>query len=704
VAIKNKYPLVINYDANDNVSGLAEVQLATSDASDIGGDTPSDGQVLTYISADGVYQPRTPTGGGGGGAVDSVNEQTGDVSLYLSSLSAVSFTDLQAPQHLEWDGTNWVNAFEDVQYFRVYNNTASQLDKGSVVFVSGSHNANVAEVGLAQADSADTMPAIGIIRENILAGTEGLAVTFGRASGLALPSPTYTEGDTLYVSPTTPGEVTNQKPTDPSHLIQNIGIVTQTHASNGVAKITGVGRSNDIPNTITLGATTITSASAKFANVDANHILISTAASATSSIASATLFGDYVKSVEGQTPDGTGEVSLTTDNIPQGSTNSYITTGEQTKLGHISVTAAVDLNAIKPTDLAGTTTNNDIIIRNTDSTFGVIEVGNGAGTFLGNDFFGTPAEGSTLEYVTGESTGWSAVPALDLVDFGGGGQIDHGTNLSGLGDDDHTQYVLSAGTRSMSALTVNNEITTKDIEVTRLGQGRPTNFTWTSDYLASQVYQNGWLQGFGTGGSIGGDSTMLNQYQDVAGIISLGVNSNSSARASMYTNNDTLYASGQAWSFATRACMQSASVAGATYSGVIGVANSATDYNLPGYGVYFYCGHGGGNWIARTTGQFGNTETDTGVALSSYTLSVLQIMCNEDWSKAEFYIDGSSVATHTTNLPNRIDNTGFLYKIWNNGAATAGGKMYVDWHDIKVISTSVDRGEGHIKDFSDFTP
>ena len=79
-------------------------------------------------------------------------------------------------------------------------------------------------------------------------------------------------------------------------------------------------------------------------------------------------------------------------------------------------------------------------------------------------------------------------------------------------------------------------------------------------------------------------------------------------------------------------------------------------------------------------------------------------MCNEDWTKAEFYIDGSLVATHTTNLPNRIDNTGFLYKLWNNGAATAGGKMYVDWHDIKLISTSVDRGEGHIKDFSDFTP
>ena len=41
--------------------------------------------------------------------------------------------------------------------------------------------------------------------------------------------------------------------------------------------------------------------------------------------------------------------------------------------------------------------------------------------------------------------------------------IDHGLALSGLGDDDHPQYVLSAGTRAMTELTVNNNISTSGI-------------------------------------------------------------------------------------------------------------------------------------------------------------------------------------------------------------------------------------------------
>lgn len=47
--------------------------------------------------------------------------------------------------------------------------------------------------------------------------------------------------------------------------------------------------------------------------------------------------------------------------------------------------------------------------------------------------------------------------------LGSAAAIDHGLALSGLGDDDHPQYVLSAGTRAMTALTVNNNISTSGI-------------------------------------------------------------------------------------------------------------------------------------------------------------------------------------------------------------------------------------------------
>ena len=90
---------------------------------------------------------------------------------------------------------------------------------------------------------------------------------------------------------------------------------------------------------------------------------------------------------------------------------------------------------------------------------------------LGNlkDTYSTsPGDGSIL-YRQGGA--WTA-QRIDIVQSaagGGGGddggspvKFDHG-GLSGLGDDDHTQYVLSAGTRAMSALTVNNNISTSGI-------------------------------------------------------------------------------------------------------------------------------------------------------------------------------------------------------------------------------------------------
>ena len=90
---------------------------------------------------------------------------------------------------------------------------------------------------------------------------------------------------------------------------------------------------------------------------------------------------------------------------------------------------------------------------------------------LGNlkDTYSTsPGDGSILYRQGGV---WTA-QRIDIVQSaagGGGGddggspvKFDHG-DLSGLGDDDHTQYVLSAGTRAMTSLTVNNNIATSGI-------------------------------------------------------------------------------------------------------------------------------------------------------------------------------------------------------------------------------------------------
>jgi hypothetical protein len=404
----NKIPLALGFDPATNVNtGLEEFVLNLSDAADVCTDAPSAGQALIYNS-DGQYCPSTlpapgeftgnlsdvgqvcsatpeegqalvwsgtgvwcpstiPTGGGGGG-VTSINGDTGPaVDLYLSSLSGITFTELGGglgegdgllPQHLQWNGTNWVNAYEDEQYIRIKNRSGSELKAGQVVHIFN-FQGDQAEVSLARADSPNTMPSIGVVYSNILTDETGLAVTFGTAdvdNSLTIDgSPNV--GDVLYVSPTTSGSLTAIKPTGSSHLIQNVGVLLKA-GSGAKVKVTGVGRANDIPNTLTLGATTITSASAKFANVDADHILISDSASATSSVASATLFSqgitdnNIVTSVNSQTGPS---VTLDADDIGDtATTNKFATRAQLDKVDYLSVTAPINLDSIPAGNLQDT--------------------------------------------------------------------------------------------------------------------------------------------------------------------------------------------------------------------------------------------------------------------------------------------------------------------------------------------------------------
>ena len=186
--------------------------------------------------------------------VSPIQVSSGVVSFTggLNDLSDVTITTPEEGNSLFYNGTNWVNSARDQGYIRVKNDTLSTLNKGLVVYISGPHNANLADVELARANSASTMPAIGVLYQDLSPGDEGLAVAYGRVDGIALPSPTFSEGDTVYVSTSVAGGVTVTKPTGASDLIQNVGIVMKTHATNGVLFVTGVGRSNDVPNSFSI--------------------------------------------------------------------------------------------------------------------------------------------------------------------------------------------------------------------------------------------------------------------------------------------------------------------------------------------------------------------------------------------------------------------------------------------------------------------
>src|SRR6056300_1533121 len=88
-----------------------------------------------------------------------------------------------------------------------YNDSGVELKTGNVVYVVGTHNANLLEVALAKADDPATMPAFGVVTSNILQSGEGVAVTYGKAQVSGIQD--FVEGETVYVSNVHAGMLSN---------------------------------------------------------------------------------------------------------------------------------------------------------------------------------------------------------------------------------------------------------------------------------------------------------------------------------------------------------------------------------------------------------------------------------------------------------------------------------------------------------------
>ena len=120
---------------------------------------------------------------------------------------------------------------------KVTPNTTLTKAAYQAVRVTGAQGQRLA-VAFAQANndnnSADT---IGLVCETIATNQEGFIITVGQLEGInttgALQGETWTDGDVLYLSPTTAGRLTNVKPTGATGHIVVIGYVEYSHANHG---------------------------------------------------------------------------------------------------------------------------------------------------------------------------------------------------------------------------------------------------------------------------------------------------------------------------------------------------------------------------------------------------------------------------------------------------------------------------------------
>ena len=125
------------------------------------------------------------------------------------------------------------------------------LSKGEAVYISGV-SGNTAVVSLAKADDASTMPAYGLVFADANNNANVEIVEFGNLTGLDTSTDSLELDKPVYISPTTAGAVTATRPTGATHLVQNIGLVQRVHASAGIIRVGGSGRTNDVPNTFSI--------------------------------------------------------------------------------------------------------------------------------------------------------------------------------------------------------------------------------------------------------------------------------------------------------------------------------------------------------------------------------------------------------------------------------------------------------------------
>lgn len=124
------------------------------------------------------------------------------------------------------------------QYARVVNGTGGNVLAANyqVVKVVGAQGQRL-QINLAQANNdANSTDTLGLIAENINNNQTGFICTSGLIEGInttgSLQGETWADGNVLYLSPTTPGAITNVKPTAPDHSVI-VGFVVYAHANNG---------------------------------------------------------------------------------------------------------------------------------------------------------------------------------------------------------------------------------------------------------------------------------------------------------------------------------------------------------------------------------------------------------------------------------------------------------------------------------------
>ena len=328
-----------------------------------------------------MTQIYNPDGGIESVVEDNTPQLGGNLDLNNNNITGTGNIDITG----EITATTLIGNMRGATIFKA--KAGEALTKGEPVYISDDDLVgNQPVVSIADSDDVNKMPCFGLAAETVSINASVNVVTFGTLSGLDTSS--FSQGDILYISTT--GTLTATKPSGESSLIQNIGKVMRSHASAGSIKVGGAGRTNDVPN-LNDGNVFIGNASnqaetrgltlddiaetvdkkiftateqTKLSGIEENATADQTASeikTAYESNANTNAFTDSEKTklagiatgAEVNVQSNWTETDNTADSFIQNKPTT-ITSAEQTKLGYISVTQAVDLDTME----SDITTNN----------------------------------------------------------------------------------------------------------------------------------------------------------------------------------------------------------------------------------------------------------------------------------------------------------------------------------------------------------
>jgi hypothetical protein len=255
------------------------------------GDGTTQLSALSFLGA-GSYVPYT-------GATSDVN--LGEFGIQLGNLEfdntptnipttagSVVWNDTDGTLDLKLKGGNVTLQIGQEQVSRVVNKTATNItlleSNYQAVRVTGAQGQRLkVDLALATNDllSAET---IGLVTETIANNQEGFITTSGLVRNInttgSLQSETWADGDILYLSPTTAGNITKVKPTAPNHIVI-IGYVVYAHVNQGTifVKVDNGYELNELHNVLINGVAnndvlTYDSATSLWKNKQSNYLQI----------------------------------------------------------------------------------------------------------------------------------------------------------------------------------------------------------------------------------------------------------------------------------------------------------------------------------------------------------------------------------------------------------------------------------------------